>query len=75
MMENESHHFSEHFSGALGYRGTETISGEQGNIGYTIRGTGEQKQFRETGNTGNKDFNIGEQGNKAIHFRGTREQI
>ena len=34
----------------------------------------EQRQFWGTGNIGNQNFDFGEQGSKAIYFRGTREQ-
>ena len=42
-----------------------------------MRGTGEQKQFLGTGNTGNNmyDFDFGGHGNKLIYFRGTSEQV
>ena len=33
------------------------------------------KAFCGTGNVENQDFDFGEQGNKAIYFRGTREQV
>ena len=45
----------------------------QGNKGPKMRGTGEQRQFWGTGNKENQDFIFGEQGSKAIYFRGTRE--
>ena len=37
-----------------------------------MRGTGEQRQFWGTVNMENEDFDFGEQGNKLIYFRGTR---
>ena len=40
-----------------------------------MRGTVEQMQFWGIGNIENQDFDFGEQGNKAIYFRGAREQI
>ena len=40
-----------------------------------MRGTGEQRQFWGTGNIENQDFGFGEQGTKAIYFRGTRELV
>ena len=40
-----------------------------------MRGTGEQSQFWGTGKIGNKYFDFGEQGNKSIYFRGTRQQV
>ena len=57
--------------GILGNRGTKVfIPGEQS---FTNEGTWEQRQFWGTGNIGNEDFDFGEQGNKAIYCRGTRE--
>ena len=62
--------------GLLGNRGTRAIfSGEQGNKGLKMRGTGKHRQFWGTGNIENQDFVLGEQGNKAIFSRGTREQV
>ena len=40
-----------------------------------MRGIGVQSQYWGTGNTGNEDFDFGQQGNKVIYFRGTREQV
>ena len=40
-----------------------------------FRGTEEQWQFWGTGNIGNQYNGFGEQGNEAIYFRGTREQV
>ena len=61
--------------GVLGNRGTRAfISGEQGNKGQILRGTGAQRQYWGTGNTEHKFSIFGEQGNKPIYFRGTREQ-
>ena len=63
-------------SRVLGNRGTRPfISGEQGNKGQFLRGTGEQRQYWGTGNIENKFSIFGEQGNKPIYFRGTREQV
>ena len=62
--------------GVLGNRGTGSfISGEQGNKGKIWRGLGEQRQYWGTGNIENKFSHFGEQGNKPIYFRGTREQV
>ena len=47
----------------------------QGNKCPKRQGTAEQRHFWGTGNIGNQDFDFGEQGNKAIYFRGTREQV
>ena len=40
-----------------------------------MKGTWEQRQFWGTGNIESQDFNFGEQGNKAVYFRGTREKV
>ena len=45
------------------------FSGEQGNKGLNIRGTGEHRQFWGTGNIENQDFVFGEQGH---FFEGNR---
>ena len=59
-----------------GFWGTRPfISREQGNNGQFLRGTGEQRQYWGTGNIENKFSIFGEQGNKPIYFRGTREQV
>ena len=63
--------------GVLGNRGNRVfISGEQGNKGQILRGTGEQRQYRGTGNIikktnflflgnrGTSQFISGEQGNR-----------
>ena len=58
-----------------GFWGTTAfISGEQGNKGQILRGTGEQRQYWGTGNIESNFLIFGEQGNKPIYFRGTREQ-
>ena len=36
---------------------------------------GTQTKFWGLRNIGNEDFDFGQQGNKAIYFRGTREQV
>ena len=55
----------------LGNRGTRAcISGGQGNKCIKMRGTGTKAIL---GNIENKIFDLGEQGNKAIYFGGTRE--
>ena len=59
--------------GVLGNRGTKAFF--QGNKGLKIRGTGEHRQFWGTGNIENQAFVFGGQGNKAIFFEGTREQV
>ena len=56
----------------LGNRCTGTFnSGKQRS---KMRGTGAQRQFWGIGKIGNQDFDFGEQGNKAIYLRETREQ-
>ena len=64
---------TEALPGVLGNRGTRAYF--QGNKGPKMRGTGEQRQSWGTGNIENQDFGFGEQGTKAIYFRGTRELV
>ena len=65
---------SEALPGVLGNREKRAfISGEHGNKGQILRGTGEQIQYWGTGNTRKQIFE--EQGKKPIYFRGTREQV
>ena len=47
------------------------ISGEQGNKGQILRGTGDEDNIREQGQQENKFSILGEQGNKSIYFKGT----
>ena len=47
------------------------FSGEQGNKGLKIRGTGEHRQFWGTGNIENQDFVFGEQGHFFEGNKGT----
>ena len=62
--------------GVLGNTGSMAfISGEQGNQGQILRGTGEQTQYWGTGNTRKHILDFWGQGNKPIYFRGTREQV
>ena len=62
--------------GVLGNRGNRAIiSGEQGNKGQILRGTGEQRQYWGTGNIRKQIFDFWGTGNKPIYFRGTREQV
>ena len=49
--------------------------GEQREQRSTNEGSWEQMQFGGKGNIGNTDFDFEEQKNKAIYFRGTREQV
>ena len=51
------------------------ISGEQGNKGLKLKGTGKQRQFWGTWNIGNRDLAFGEQGSRAIYFRETRAEV
>ena len=74
-VQQEACYNIEALPGVLGNRGTRAIfSGEQGNKGLKIRGTGEHKQFWGTGNIESQDFVFGEQGNKAIFSRWTGPQ-
>ena len=68
---------NEDLPGVLENRGKRVfISGEQGNKGQILRGTGEQRQYWGTGNIRKQIFLIlGKLGNKPIYFRGTREQV
>ena len=69
-------HINEALPGLLGNMVTKPfISGEQGNKSLKMKFTGEQMQFRGTGNIVNQDFDIEEQGKMQIYFRGTREQV
>ena len=73
---NNIQHIKEALPGVLGNRGIRPfISGEQGNKGLKLKGTGEQRQFWGIGNIENQDFDFGEQGKMTIFFRGTREQV
>ena len=51
------------------------ISGEQGNKGQILRGTGEQRQYWGTGNIRNQIFDFVGTGEQAKLFQGTREQV
>ena len=49
--------------GVLGNRGIMPfISGEQGNKSLKLKGTGEQRHLRGTGNIENQDFDFGNKG-------------
>ena len=59
--------------GVLGNRGTRAfISGEQGNKGQILRGTGEQRQYWGTGNIRKQIFNFWGTGEQANSFQGNR---
>ena len=59
--------------GFLGNRGTRAfISGEQGNKGQILRGTGEQRQYWGTGNIENQIFDIWGTGEQANLFQGNK---
>ena len=58
-------------TGEKGY----SFQGNRGNKGQILRGTGEQRQCLGTGNIRKQIFDYGEQGNKPIYFRGTRDQV
>ena len=59
--------FGEQERTAIYFRGT--------NKGHILRGTGEQRQYWGKGNIRKQFFFGGEQGNKLLYFRGTREQV
>ena len=63
--------------GVLGNRGKRVfISGEQGNKGQILRGTGEQRQYWGTGNKKQQQiFDFWGAGEQANLFQGTREQV
>ena len=59
--------------GVLGNRGNRAfISGEQGNKGQILRGTGEQRQYRGTGNIRKQIFDFWETGEQANLFQGNK---
>ena len=59
--------------GVLGNRGTRTfISGDQGNKGQNLRGTGEQRQYWGTGNIRKQTFDFWGTGEQANLFQGNK---
>ena len=59
--------------GVLGNRGKRVfISGEQGNKGQILRGTGEQRQYWGTGNIRKQIFDFWGTGEQANLFQGNR---
>ena len=59
--------------GVLGNRGTRAfISGEQGNKGQILRGTGEQRQYWGTGNIRKQIFDFLGTGEQANLFQGNK---
>ena len=59
--------------GVFGNRGNRAfISGEQGNKGQVLRGTGEQRQYCGTRNIRNQIFNFGGTGEQANLFQGNK---
>ena len=59
--------------GVLGYRGNRAfISGEQGNKGQILRGTGEQRQYWGTGNIRKQIFDFWGTGEQANLFQGNK---
>ena len=48
------------------------ISGEQGNKGQILRGTGKLRQYWETGNIRKQIFNFGGTGEQANLFQGNK---
>ena len=65
--------YSEALPGVLGNRGTRVfISGEQGNKGQILRGTGEQRQYWGTGNIRKQVFDFWGTGEQANLFQGNK---
>ena len=59
--------------GVLGNRGSRTfISGEQGNKGQILRGTGEQRQYWGTGNIRKQIFDFWGTEEQANLFQGNK---
>ena len=59
--------------GVLGNKGNRAfISGEQGNKGQILRGTGEQRQYWGTGNIRKQIFDFLEIGEQANLFQGNK---
>ena len=64
---------NEALPGVLGNRGTRVfISGEQGNKGKILRGTGEQRQYWGTGNIRKQIFYFWGTGEQANLFQGNK---
>ena len=64
---------NEALPGVLGNRGKRVIiSGEQGNKGQILRGTGEQRQYWGTGNIRKQFFDFGGTGEQANLFQGNK---
>ena len=70
----KGHAITEALLGVLEYRRKRAfISGEQGNKGQIMSGTGEKRQYWEQGKQ-DFFFDLGGHGNKPIYFRATKEQ-
>ena len=68
-----ANHTLEALPGVLGNRGTRAfISGEQGNKGQILRGTGEQRQYLGTGNIRKQIFDFWGTGGQANLFQGNK---
>ena len=66
-------HIHEALPGVLGNRGKRVfISGEQGNKGQILRGTGEQRQYWGTGNIRKQIFDFWGTGEQANLFQGNK---
>ena len=66
-------HINEALLGVLGNRGIRAfISGEQGNKGQILRGTGEQRQYWGTGSIRKPIFDFGGTGELANLFQGNK---
>ena len=64
---------SEALPGVFGNRENRAFfSGEQGNKGQILRGTGDQRQYWGAGNIRKQISIFGEQGNKSIYFSGNK---
>ena len=64
---------SEALPGVFGNRGTRAfISGEQGNKGQILKGTGEQRQYWGTGNITKQIFDFWGTGEQANLFQGNK---
>ena len=50
-------------------------TGEQGHLFQRSKYGGNRGTKTTLGNIGNQDFDFGEQGNKVMYFRKTREQV
>ena len=68
-------HIMESLPGVLGNRGNDIYSRGTGNKGQILSVTGYKGNIGEHGTLEKQFWILGEQGNKPIYFRGTREQF